>query len=67
MEDHNFAATIEKYKLVENTNAGSRAIIRELLKTLREVAPDNKLLIKENRERIFTDYYRAEEEFNVDS
>ena len=61
LENHNFEATIKKYNDSENTNAGLRAIIRELLKTLREAAPDNGLLIKENRDRIFNDYCRAEE------
>ena len=41
-------------------NAGLRAVIRDLLKVLRETNPNHPLLDKKNRDRIFAEFEKAE-------
>lgn len=41
-------------------NAGLRAVIRDLLKTLREKDPKNPLLDKKNRDRLFAQFEQEE-------
>jgi hypothetical protein len=41
-------------------NAGLRAVIRDLLKVLRETSPNHPLLDKKNRDRIFAEFEKAE-------
>lgn len=41
-------------------NAGLRAVIRDLLKTLREKDPNNPLLDKKNRDRLFAQFEKEE-------
>ena len=41
-------------------NAGLRAVIRDLLKVLRETNPNHPLLDKKNRDRLFAEFEKAE-------
>lgn len=43
-------------------NAGLRAVIRDLLKVLRKTNPNHPLLDKENRDRLFAEFEKAEME-----
>lgn len=52
--------TVGKLIEAQCSNEGLKAIIRALLEELRKNDPENRLLIKENRDEIYKEYYESE-------